>query len=258
MPRKLDVKPGDTFNYFTVVRETEPYRYTSKGEEKLQRQFLLRCVCGEERVYPLNRFYYDKGSVKSCGCVLHVTRKRRENEHGMSKTPEHKAWLKIKGRCLNPNDNCYKRYGARGITICEEWVDDFMSFYNYIGDRPSKDHSVDRLDNSKGYEPGNVRWATKAEQARNKGMQKNNKTGVKGVSWEDKLHPNGKSTLYAIAQWKTINGGPRKKCFSVKRFGKEEAFKLACEYRKEQMQLLNEEGAGYTEDHISNTKRNNP
>ena len=75
----------------------------------------------------------------------------------------------MKHRCLNPNGTDYHRYGGRGITICEEWIDNFQAFYDYIGDRPSSLHSVDRIDNSGNYEPGNIRWATPTQQANNKG-----------------------------------------------------------------------------------------
>jgi hypothetical protein len=76
--------------------------------------------------------------------------------------------LIIKTRCTNKNAPDYERYGGRGVTMCDEWLGSFDAFLNYLGPRPSKQHSVDRIDNGKGYEPGNVRWATKTEQQRNK------------------------------------------------------------------------------------------
>lgn len=89
------------------------------------------------------------------------------NSHGLSKTPEYRIWAGIKQRCLNPRRKEYARYGEAGISMCQHWVESFEEFYNHIGPRPSGTHSVDRIDNTVGYEPGNVRWATPEEQAQN-------------------------------------------------------------------------------------------
>ena len=83
-------------------------------------------------------------------------------------TPEYRTWQKIKRRCLNPNYDHWDCYGGRGIIICQEWVHSFEAFLLHVGKRPSGCTSVDRIDNNKGYEPGNVRWATKKQQANNK------------------------------------------------------------------------------------------
>lgn len=88
--------------------------------------------------------------------------------HGMTGTKVYRAWNAIKNRCYNKNTAEYKDYGARGISVFEGWVSDFSAFYNHVGDPPSAKHSLDRIDGTKGYEPGNVRWATKSEQAINR------------------------------------------------------------------------------------------
>lgn len=79
-----------------------------------------------------------------------------------------KIWTSIKQRCLNPNDRRFERYGGRGIKIHSEWIDSFESFLDYVGFRPSENHSIDRINNNGNYEPGNVRWATPEEQVRNR------------------------------------------------------------------------------------------
>jgi len=75
-------------------------------------------------------------------------------------------------RCYNPKSINYKYYGERGILVCEEWKDDFVSFYDYIqenlGQKPDPSYSLDRIDNDGNYEPGNIRWASKKQQCKNR------------------------------------------------------------------------------------------
>jgi hypothetical protein len=89
-------------------------------------------------------------------------------KHNLSKSPEYRCWQQIKARCLNPNHRMYPHYGGRGITISPEWENDFQAFLSYVGPRPSSKHSLDRIDNNRGYEPGNVRWADWFVQVRNR------------------------------------------------------------------------------------------
>lgn len=86
----------------------------------------------------------------------HGTPKSREL-HGMAKSAEYKIWSGIIQRCTNPKRECYDRYGGDGVTICDEWRESFVAFYRHVGPRPSKKYTLDRIKNSLGYEPGNVR-----------------------------------------------------------------------------------------------------
>lgn len=102
----------------------------------------------------------------------------------MSNTSEYLAWLHIKDRCLNPKDKKYPYYGGRGIKVHLPWVDSFIAFINDVGKKPSKKHSLDRINNDGNYEPGNVRWATIDQQNNNRGNNKNNTSGYRGVTWD--------------------------------------------------------------------------
>lgn len=94
-------------------------------------------------------------------------RKPREKLDGAWKTTEYRIWQGIKSRCSNPNDPRFKWYGARGILLCEVWRNSFLAFREHVGLRPSLRHSLDRINNDRGYEPGNVRWALGSQQQRN-------------------------------------------------------------------------------------------
>jgi hypothetical protein len=87
--------------------------------------------------------------------------------HGMRNTAEYGVWARMITRCENPRRDKWEYYGGRGITVSPLWRHDFAAFYAEVGPRPSVIHSIDRIDNDRGYEPGNVRWATKREQRAN-------------------------------------------------------------------------------------------
>jgi hypothetical protein len=92
--------------------------------------------------------------------------------HGLSSSPEYTCWRNIKARCLNQRHPAYADYGGRGIAVCPAWRDSFKVFLADVGSRPSAAHSLDRIDNDRGYEPENCRWVTIDVQARNKRPQR--------------------------------------------------------------------------------------
>lgn len=94
-------------------------------------------------------------------------RKKRE-KHGLRKTPEYEIWRGIIQRCTNKNRKEYLSYGAIGILMCDEWRNSFVSFYKDMGKRPTRKHSIDRIDNKLGYNKLNCRWATPMEQVMNR------------------------------------------------------------------------------------------
>lgn len=111
--------------------------------------------------------------------------KKTRIEHGMrkAKLPEYGIWIGIKKRCYNENERVYGYYGGRGITMCDRWLNNFPSFLEDMGYRPSKEHSVERIDGNGNYEPSNCKWATRSEQMINRRTFKNNTSGFRGVSF---------------------------------------------------------------------------
>ncbi len=105
-------------------------------------------------------------SSKSCGCLLHECLLQRNTSHGKRQTPEYTIWRSMRQRCEDSNSSGFYKYGLRGITVCKQWHD-FAVFYEDMGPRPSKKHSIERLDNEGNYTPDNCVWATSDVQSRN-------------------------------------------------------------------------------------------
>ena len=154
--RKPEDVTGMQFNSWTVLRYDE--------KRKKQHYWICRCACGREASVRAPELK-NGGSkqCRSCGTS------NRDDCDGHSKTPEYMIWHYMMQRCENPNSTHYSYYGGRGITVCDRWRESFADFLEDMGSQPTPQYSLDRFpDNNKGYEPGNVRWATHTEQMRNR------------------------------------------------------------------------------------------
>lgn len=126
--------------------------------------WLCSCDCGNKTKVQTSNIE----KIKSCGCLGRETTSIRSKVHGMSGTTEYNTWLGIKQRCYDEKSTSYKDYGARGITVCDRWLDSFENFYEDMGNKPSPELSIERVDNDKGYSPDNCVWATYIEQSKNR------------------------------------------------------------------------------------------
>jgi hypothetical protein len=139
--------------------------------------WLFKCDCGSDFIK--KGAIVKNGHTSSCGCLKKDLLRDKNSTHKLSYLQEYKIWLGIKKRCYDKNCKAYFNYGGRGILMSKDWINDFVKFYKDVGERPTKKHSIDRINNDLGYFKENCRWATQKQQCKNTRKVKNYFNGEK-------------------------------------------------------------------------------
>jgi hypothetical protein len=153
---------GEIFGRWTVKEYWGANKYHNKF-------WICVCECGTEK--RVGQGVLRNGQSKSCGCLQAENLVKRLTKHGRSRDPIYSVWRQMIQRCNNNKNTAYPKYGGRGIKIEDDRWLKFENFLEDMGDRPTAKHSIDRINNYKGYCKENCRWATPSQQVANRGYQ---------------------------------------------------------------------------------------
>lgn len=196
MSNKINII-GQKFSRLTVVNECN---------ERRNKKIFWQCKCDCGKYVDVVSQHLRTGATRSCGCLFTEEHTKRITTHGLTKRgnkkpSEYIIWSGMISRCTNTKEERYKDYGGRGIMVCNRWLHSFENFFADMGQKPTELHSIDRINTNGNYEPGNCRWATDIEQARNKRnnivIEHNNQTLVLS-DWAQILNANPASIKYML------------------------------------------------------------
>lgn len=211
---------GKKFSKLTIIKLS----YFNIEEGFNRAIVLCNCDCGNEKAIRLKDIL--NGKTQSCGCLLKEKSGARAITHGKTETTEYRIWSNMLTRCYNQKSESYKYYGARGIKVCERWLNSFENFFMDMGNRPSLRLTLDRIDNDGNYEPSNCRWATYSQQRNNQRVS--NKTTF--------IEYNG--TTKRLVDWASLLQIKYQTLYSrvvVKRMSGEDAINYGLEEKKQQL-----------------------
>ena len=185
--RSILLKPGEKFNKLKVIElDHITPRLRKDGQTSNIEYYKCECECGN--IVFVQKACLKNNHVQSCGCLNLAN----HTKHSGKGTRLYRIWGNMKTRCYNPNSDAYHNYGARGIKICDEWLNDFKNFYDWAINNGYKDNlTIDRIDVNGNYEPTNCRWCTDKEQCNN--TRKNRYITYKNIT-------------HTISEWAEIRG----------------------------------------------------
>ncbi len=160
MSREIIRLEGKRFGRLLVLR---PLKRRGINKSVL---WVCQCDCGKKKV--IDGIHLRDHLTRSCGCMKIEKLVQMARTHGMSETPEHWVWKRIRQVCCNPNHPNFKYYGGRGIKMCSRWKKSFEAFLSDMGRRPSPKLTIERQNNNGNYTPKNCVWDTKRAQALNR------------------------------------------------------------------------------------------
>jgi hypothetical protein len=199
MRRKIEDYIGTKIEHLTIIEDL--------GMIGKRHYVLVQCDCKDKTIKKVrfDGLFAKTGHTTSCGCYQREVAGIINLRHGGYKSKEFSTWHSMLQRCLNPNSHYYHRYGGRGIKVCEEWKD-FANFIKDMGKAPSKKHSIDRINNDKGYFPENCRWVGSQKiqsnnMSRNRHLTYNGKTQTI-AQWADELGLDRSTVAHRLDDYK--------------------------------------------------------
>lgn len=238
--RKRDII-GEVINGWTVLEESSKPRYV-----------LCRCVCGTEK--PVFKANLLNGVSKSCGCLHRCNTNAANTTHGIAKLDKrfYNIYKNMVSRCHDPKNKRYKDYGEMGVIVCERWhnittfYEDMYSGYLLAMIEFEGKASIERKSNSLGYSTDNCVWISSLDQVFHRDAQTRNNTGVSGVVFDSDRN------RYIVSMREYRTSKKYRKVFSVSKYeNKEAAFLAAVMYRKQQIDIQNNNGAKYVQEELN-------